>query len=72
MDLEIIILGEVSERETPLWYHLYVEFKKIKGFKWTYLQHRNRFTDFDKLMVTRGGQEVGEERPGGLGLAYAH
>ena len=29
MDLEIIILSEVSQREKDKWYHLYVEYKKM-------------------------------------------
>ena len=29
MDLEIIILSEVSQTEKDLWYHLYVESKKM-------------------------------------------
>ena len=30
MDLEIIILSEVRERKTNIWYHLYVGMKKKK------------------------------------------
>ena len=57
IDLEIIILSEVSLRKISLtWYHLYVESKK-KTIKGTYLQNRNRFTDFaNKFTVTRGGK----------------
>ena len=33
MDLEIIILNEVSQTKTNTWYHLYVESKKIKQMK---------------------------------------
>ena len=51
MDLEIIILSEVTERNI-IWYHLYVESKK--GYKWTYLKNRNRFTDFEKLSLLMG------------------
>ena len=63
MDPEIIILSEISQRETDtIWYHLYVE-SKI-WHRWTYLQNRNRLTDIEeKLMVTkgdRGGQRGGE------------
>ena len=54
MDLEIIILSEVSqERERQIWYHLYVDSKKddIR----TYLQNSNRLTDIEnKLMATKG------------------
>ena len=42
------------------------------GYKWTYLQNRNRLTDFEnKLMVTKGQLGWGEWT-GGLELAYAH
>ena len=48
MDLEIIILSEISQTKTKtIWYHLYVE-SKI-WHKWTYLQNRNRLTDIEKL-----------------------
>ena len=54
IDLEIIILSEVSQRKTSItWYHLYVEPKK-KLIQMN-LQNRNRLTDFkNKLMVTKG------------------
>ena len=54
MDLEIIILSEVSQRKTNIiWYHLYVGSKK--WYKWTDLQNRNRLIDIEnKLMVTKG------------------
>ena len=55
MDLEIIILSEVSQTEKTniMWYCLYVE-SKI-WHRWTYLQNRNRLTDIEnKLMVTEG------------------
>ena len=53
MDLEIIILSEVSRAKTNIiWYRLYVE-SKI-WYKWTYLQNRNRLTDIEnKFMVTK-------------------
>ena len=49
-----------SDRERNIiWYPLYVW--SIKGYKWTYLQKRNRLTDIEnKLMVTKG------ERGGGI------
>ena len=54
MDLEIVILSEVSQRKTNIgWYHLYAESKK-DWYKWTYLQNRNGLTDLEnELMVTR-------------------
>ena len=57
MDLEFIILSEVSQRGqisdaiTYIW-HL------KKWWKWTFLKNRNRLTDTEnKLMVTKGGRE---------------
>ena len=51
MDLDIVILSEVCQRQNIIWYHLYVESKNC--YKWTYLQDRNRLTDIEnKCMVT--------------------
>ena len=51
MDLKTVILNEVSQTKTNIiWYLLCVEPKN--GYKWTYLQKRNRVTDIEnKLMV---------------------
>ena len=61
MDLEIIILSEVSQTETNTIYCLYVESKKIIQMN---LQNRNSITDVEnKLMVTGGeGRWGGEGR----------
>ena len=41
-----------SDRERQIWYHLYAESKK--KYKWTYLQDRNRLTDWEnKSLVTK-------------------
>ena len=40
MDLEVIILSEVSQKKTNIWYHLHVE--SIIWYKWTYLWIRNK------------------------------
>ena len=108
IDLEIIILSEVSQTKTNItWDHLYVEsiffndfpsspvvktlrfhyrgarihlcwgpkimcvlwhgkiffnFNKNKCYKWTYLQNRNRLTEFEnKLTVTKGGGGINQE-----------
>ena len=53
MDIEIIILSEVNQRNTNIIYHLYVKSKEF--YKWTHLQNRNRLTDTEnKPMVTKG------------------
>ena len=54
MDLEIIILSEVSQRQNIIWYQLHVE-SWAGGRKATYMQNRNRPTDTEnKLMITEG------------------
>ena len=54
MQLEILILSEVSQKETnTIWYHLHMESKIC--YKWTYLWNRNRLTDIeDRLIVAKG------------------
>ena len=54
MNLDVIILSKVSQRQ--LSYDItYMESKKKKWYKWTYLQNRNRLTDLeDKLTVAKG------------------
>ena len=62
MDLETIILREVSQRKTDtIWYHLYVESKM--WHKWTYLRNRNRLTEIENRLV--GGEGWGRR---GLGV----
>ena len=57
MDWEIVMLGEIIQREKDKYDCLYVESKK-KWYKWIYLQSRNRDTDIEnKLMVTKKGRE---------------
>ena len=58
MDLEIIILSEVSQTEKDK-YHIAYMWNLKKWYKWTYLQNRDRVTDVEnKLMVTGGKGEV--------------
>ena len=53
IDLEIIILSEVSQRQI-LYDFTYMGNLKIL-YQWTYLQKRNRLTDIgNKLIVTKG------------------
>ena len=59
-----------SEKDN-IWYHSYVEPRKIEPRKWTYLQNRNRVTDAEnKLMVIMG--EGKEGQIGRLELTYTH
>ena len=44
-----------SDRERQISYDIAYMWNLKKGYKWTYLQNRNRVTDVEnKLMVTRG------------------
>ena len=46
---------------------------KKKGYKWTYLQNRNRLTNFEhELVVTKGDRFREKGLTWGWGLAYAH
>ena len=60
MDLEIIILSKLRERQ--IWYNITYMWKlRKKGYKRTYLQMRNRLTDFKiKLTVAKGEIEEKE------------
>ena len=51
-----------------VWCHLCAESKK--GYKLTYLQNRNRLTDFEKLTVTKGDRLGGYAWGSGLPYAY--
>ena len=68
-DLEILILSEVRQWEiNTLWYDITSMWNLIKGYKWNYLQNRNRCTDFENnLMVTKE-----DRRGGGRGVRLAH
>ena len=54
MDLDLIILNEINQKNTNIIrYHLYVESNK-KRYKWTYMQNRNRSIQIeDKLRVMK-------------------
>ena len=56
MDLEIVILSEVSQIEKDK-YHMILLICSIlkKVYKWAYLQNRNKVADVEnKLIVTKG------------------
>ena len=64
MDLENIMLSEISHTKTNTIYHLYVDSKKIIQMN-IYTQNRNRLTDIeDKLLVTKGEKKVGRDKLG--------
>ena len=56
MDLEIVILSEVSQAEKDKCYMIsLICGLKNNWYKWTYLHNRNRVTALEnKLMVTKG------------------
>ena len=56
MDLENIILSEVSQR--LMLYHLYLESKK--QYKWIYVQNRNRLIDVKTSLQLPKEKGVGE------------
>ena len=61
MDLEIVILNEVSQIEKEKYsmtYHMWN--RKRKLYKWNYLQNRKRLTDVEnKLMVAERKRQLG-------------
>ena len=67
MDLQMIILSEVSQTEKDK-YHmisLICGIHFFKWYKWTYLQNRNRLIDIkNKLMVTKGETLGGRDKSG--------
>ena len=68
VDTEIIILSEGSKRQT-VYDIIYMWNLKKKGYRWTYLQNRNRLTDFkNKLMVAKGDTWGQAEMDRGCGI----
>ena len=60
MDLEIIIISEVSQTEKDKYHMILLIFKK--RYKWTYLQNRNRPTQKTNLWLPKekaGGRDSG-------------
>ena len=57
LDLKLVILSDVSQRKTNMWYCIYVESKQ--WYRWTYLQNRNRITDVKtNVQLPRGKREM--------------
>ena len=56
MDLEIIILSEVSDRERQIPYRLHVESNKMIQIN---LQNRNRVPDIENKLWLPGGKGIG-------------
>ena len=65
MDLEIIILTEVSQKEKDEYYILFIHGIFKIWHKWTYLQNRNILTDPENgLVVAKGKRGVGDDELG--------
>ena len=73
MDLEIIILSEVSQKEKDKYYMISLIVESKMWHKWTYLWNRNRLTDNrEQTCDCQGGGGVGKEWIQSLGLADAN
>ena len=60
MDLEITILNEMSDKKRRVLYSItYMWNLKKKSYKWTYLWNRNRLTDIESKLVTKGVSREG-------------
>ena len=71
MQLDILILSEVSQKKTnTLQYHVNVE-SKI-WHKWAYLQNRNRLTDIGNRLVVVKVEGEGVGGTGSLGWVDAN
>ena len=58
MDLEGLMLSEISQRKTnTVWYHLYVESKKYN--KLVNITKRSRPTDIENKLVVTSGEGYG-------------
>ena len=66
MDLEVVILSEVSQTEKDKYHDItYMWNLKKKRYKWTYLQNRNRVTEVEnKLMVLPREERRGRDKLG--------
>ena len=71
MDLEIIILSEVSQRKRWIVYDITYMWNLKRWYKWTYLQNKQTHRH-SKLMFTKGERGVGEGKIRRLGLTYTH
>ena len=57
MDLEMIILSEISQRKTNITYK-----RNLKKYRQMYLQNRNRLTDTENKLMDTKGDSVGKDR----------
>ena len=73
MDLEIIILSEVVQKEKDKYHIISLNMESTMWHKWTYLRNRNRLSDIEHKLVVAKRVE-GEEQGWimSLGLANAN
>ena len=64
MDIEIVILSEVSQTEEDKYHDIAYMWNLKKGYKWTYLQNTNSHSGENKLMVTKGEKGGGRDKLG--------
>ena len=67
MDLEIIIVSEVRERQVSY----DITYMESKLYKWTYLKNKNRIIDIENKHGYHSGDERGRKIRS-LGLTYTH
>ena len=56
IDMEIIILSEVSLKEKDKYHIMLFYMKSKKIYKWTYLQNRNRLAGIENNLVVTPGE----------------
>ena len=57
LDLEIVILSEVSQAEKDIYHMTSLTYgKKKTWYKWTWLQNIKRLTDLENKLMVAGGQ----------------
>ena len=65
VDLEIIILSEVSQTERQKSYDITYMWDLKKWYKWLCLQNRNRLTDIEQTYGYQRGNVGGKDKLGG-------
>ena len=71
MNLKLIPLSEVNQRKTNIiQYCLYMEPKKRKEYKWTYLQKNRLIEQKTNLWLPKKREKEGQIKS--LGLKYTH
>ena len=64
MDLEIIILRQVSQKGKDISYDIIYVCNLKKWCKWTYLQNRNSLTDLENKLMVMKEESSGRDKLG--------